>query len=448
MLKVKDSEVGNTIGSSLPIKFIKNALSYGYSRVITIILQLVLVPFFLEYWGAELYAEWIVVAGLAILLGILDLGVAQASSSKATISAGSNDWGGVQVSIITAFLFTLSLVFILIVGIYIATLYVDWGRLLDLTLLDNLVASQILIIMSLYLSLQLIGGPIDGWFRAMDRTPLGAFLSANRRLADFFVTVVTLMLGGGVVELAYMMLLAQISMLMIMFITASRCSPFPIFGGSGPSWHEFKIILRPALAYSCFPVSQAIMLQGGVQVLNHMVEAKTLIAFTMARTLVRLIIQFGVVINNALKPEISRMFGRGDMVRVTMLSSVVTKVVLIWCMLLYLILSIYGNEVVDWWSRGAIIVNNEIMIIVGAHALINVFWFIPAATLMALNKHGFLAKNYLASSIVCLFLWIVFRKEIDPIYGASLLLAIPELAVLFTLIINKYYNSNNPEVIN
>ena len=61
-----------------------NVFGYGYYQVVTIVVQLVLVPFYLKFWGTKLYADWLVLSGIPTMLLLLDFGVGQATANKAT----------------------------------------------------------------------------------------------------------------------------------------------------------------------------------------------------------------------------------------------------------------------------------------------------------------------------------------------------------------------------
>lgn len=59
---------------SLSRRFRLNVLSYGYTQLVTLAAQLVLVPFFLHAWGTGRYADWLVLTGIPSMLSLLDLG--------------------------------------------------------------------------------------------------------------------------------------------------------------------------------------------------------------------------------------------------------------------------------------------------------------------------------------------------------------------------------------
>jgi O-antigen/teichoic acid export membrane protein len=143
----------------------------------------------------------------------------------------------------------------------------------------------------------------------------------------------------------------------------------------------------------------------------------------------RLIIQLGVVSNNALKPEISRMVGRGEALSARRFTSIASMVVLALCCVAYAVAVALGPRIVLWWGDGKVVVGHAELAMIGVHALLNVAWFTPAAYLIATNRHTSTAVIYAIASGAALLIWGVLSSSMSPIAGASLLLAVPELAV-------------------
>ena len=426
--------------SSLRRRFKLNVLSYGYAQVVTLAVQLLLVPFFLKYWGTERYANWLVLTGIPTMLTLLDLGVAQALANRATMQAGAGKRDDATSSLQTALAFTLCLCAVVLLLACTVGLWIDWTSLLRLATITTGDASLIVVLMAGYLCAGLMGGPLDAWFRTIDRTPAGAFMLANRRMLDVVISVTVLVSGGDAVTLAASLFTGQIISMVLLYMLAIRWSPWPIFGLTSASWPVFIVTLKPAVGYMGFPIAQVVTLQGGLQVLNQFGSPSMVVAFTMARTFMRLIIQAGVVANNALKPEISRLAGQGKLKEAKKFSDKTSKLILIACFFAYGFLVFVGPIVVDWWSHGKVSIEKLALSFVGLHTLANVAWFIPASMLIATNRHVSIAIFYAGTSIGVLVLWLCTASLIDPIVGASILLLIPELiAFVVTKVSLKKY---------
>lgn len=201
------------------------------------------------------------------------------------------------------------------------------------------------------------------------------------------------------------------------------------FGVSHSSMKEFKQIFKPAIAYVSIPFSQMITLQGGVQLINQLSDAKTIVAYSMSRTLMRLIIQLGIVTSNALKPELSRLIGSGLLHDAQEFTYKISRNIKIIASVMYVSLLIIGPYLIELWSHGSVYLSRIELSIIGVHALVNVFWFVPATQLLAANKHKEIAFLYLLSSFFAILIWVVLKNNIPPFLGACFLLAFPEIIV-------------------
>ncbi len=426
--------------STLRRRFKLNVLSYGYAQVVTLAVQLLLVPFFLKYWGTERYANWLVLTGIPTMLTLLDLGVAQALANRATMQAGAGKRDDATSSLQTALAFTLCLCAVVLLLACTVGLWIDWTSLLRLATITTDDASLIVVLMAGYLCAGLMGGPLDAWFRTIDRTPAGAFMLANRRMLDVVISVTALALGAGPVTLAAWLLGGQIIAMVGLYVLAIHWSPWPIFGLRAASWTVFKATLKPAVGYMGFPIAQVVTLQGGLQVLNQVASPSVVVAFTMARTLMRLIIQAGVVANNALKPEISRLAGQGKLAEAKQFSDKTSRWILGACFVMYCVLLFVGPSVIELWGHSKVSMQWNELSLIGLHALANVAWFISASMLIATNRHTVLAFCYGVASCVTLIVWWLMANWISPIAGISLVLLIPEvLAYLIAKIIRIKY---------
>lgn len=415
---------------SLKKRFKLNVLSYGYSQIVTLAVQLLLVPFFLKFWGTDRYADWLVLSGVPMMLVLLDLGVAQALASSATMQAGAGKRDEATASLQTAFVFTIFLCLFLLILAFTFGWHLNWSQILGLSTLSENEARIIVVCMTGFLCAGLMGGPLDAWFRTIDRTAAGAFLLANRRMLDVVVSIAILYGGGDAVDLAVALVISQCLIGIALYVVAIRWSPWSIFGVSKASRLIFYKTLKPALAYMGIPVAQVITLQGGLQVLNQVGTPTMIVAFTMARTLMRLIMQAGVVANNALKPEISRLNGQGRISEAIAFSKKLSTRTFVFSILVYAFLVYGGPWIIAVWSHQKVATDHMTMALVGLHTLAAVAWWIPGAILIATNRHASLAVPYAVTSVLALMVWVGISDVISPILGASLLLLMPELMAI------------------
>ena len=424
-------------------RFANNFLGYGYTQAVTLAVQFLTVPFFLHYWGNVGYAEWLVLSGFPIMLGLLDLGVAHASASKAIMLSVRNDIDGIRRSLQTALAFSLGVCcFILLIGAISANA-IDWATLLKLSSLSNQKAGQTLLWLSAYLCVNLLGNPLNAWFRAIDRTATGIFLLANRRLLDVVITLTVLATGGDAVQLAISMFTGQAFFLFGLVLYARHCSPWPMLGLSDASMQELRSVIRPATAHIGITIGQAMTLQGGVQILNQIAPETVVVIYSMSRTLMRLVLQLGVVCSHAMRPVLGRLLGTGDVIKAATFSKRVTQLAILAASIGYALLIWTGPYVVQIWSGGKATTNHSDLAIIGIHALLNVAWYVPAAYQMAGNNHARLVAIYFTGCTIGIGIWGLYPFLLSPLHGAAISLAMPEF---FVLILSAILAGNQKKV--
>lgn len=118
-------------------RFKINFAASGFSQIITVAFQVITVPLFLINWNNERYAEWILLSGFPIMLGLMDLGVAHATASKATMLAAQLDISGVRRSLQTGMAFSIFVaLFILALAASLGSI-LDWTKILKLNSLSQ-----------------------------------------------------------------------------------------------------------------------------------------------------------------------------------------------------------------------------------------------------------------------------------------------------------------------
>lgn len=428
--------------TSLSSKIAKNLSGYGYSQIITLASQILVVPFFLSAWGVREYGEWLVLTSIPLFLAMLELGVAEASATKATLASGSKDINAVKKTIDTAMAFSIATaITVAIIGNALA-FSVPWDRYLKLIDINADNASIIFSCMSFYLACNFLAGPISAWLKAMDRTALSAFSTANRRAAEMIATAIALIVGAGPTALAATLLATCFTTVVLYYIVALRHSSIGAMTIRNASTKELHTVIWPALSYMALPLAQVITLQGGVLILNSLAGAAAVTVFTMARTMVRLLMQVGVVFNNAMRPEVSRLLGQGNI-------KAAYKTVRKWSIISYILIifgiigiGLFGPYTLKIWSAGKVILQPQYLILLSTHAVVNVLWYVPSTIFFSQNRHGNFSWYYMAFSTVSLLLWWSFSSLTTPSTGAALMMLIPELLMLALIILLSLFDSD------
>jgi O-antigen/teichoic acid export membrane protein len=411
-------------------RFLLNAAAYGYGPVVTLVVQLVQVPLFLAFWGVEKYGEWLVLTGIPLMFVLADAGVAQASASKCIMETGRKSFEEARNTLRTARAYaTLVALLLAAVGIALA-IFVDWSALLKLSSVSPASASVVILLVACYVAVTLQGGYLGAWLRASDQTPVHAFIEGSTRVLDLSAVALTLFVGGGFIAAAAALLLSAVVCRTIHALVACRFSSAELSRPGKATLRQLRAILKPSAAFIGIALTQTLTVQGGIQMLNQISTQQTVVLFNTVRILVRTLVLFGGAVSNALRPELARLVGQGLQAPAVIFTHRVTVAALGVGAMFYLMLVAFGPLAVKMWTHSTVEASHVIIGMIGLHALMHIAWLMPATLSIATNRHARYAGIYAAFAIVALGVWILGRNAIDPIVGASLLLAAPECAAL------------------
>ena len=77
------------ISINSPIR--KNIVANLFGIGVNLLNQIVLVPFYIIYWGSDLYSDWIVISALTAFFGISDIGLNSVIQNRFSISYAQGD---------------------------------------------------------------------------------------------------------------------------------------------------------------------------------------------------------------------------------------------------------------------------------------------------------------------------------------------------------------------
>lgn len=411
-------------------RFGLNAAAYGYGPVVTLIVQIVQVPLFLGFWGVERYGEWLVLSGIPMMFVLADAGVAQASASKCIMEVGGRHFAEARNTLRTARIYTTVASSLVVIFALLLTGVIDWVSLLKLTTISPNSAGLVFLLLACYAAITLQGGYLGAWLRSSDHTPVYAFSEGSTRLVDLLALGLVLLLGGGFVAAASALLVSAAICRLTQGWLARKLSSRELKTSGEATWQEFRSVFKPSLAFIGITLTQAVTVQGGIQVLNQIANQQTVVLFNTVRIMVRTMVLLAGAVNSALRPELSRLVGAGKEVvaatfvkRVTIATSAAGG-------LCYAVFVVAGPHVIDFWTNGKVDPSRVVIAMVGVHALLHILWLVPASISMATNRHMRYASVYAASAVASLCLWILGRDLFGPLLGASLLLALPEGAAV------------------
>lgn len=188
--------------------FLQNVLWGWFGVAVNLAIGILLMPIIIRKLGVEQYGVWVLVFSVIDYIRVLDFGFRAAVVNACARFREREDWAGINSVLLTSLLYFVS------IGVACTLLaMLAHGPLLDALDLSGPVraeASTLMVLVAVAVSLRLVTSPLTAVLEALVRFDLvnRAYISAL--LFRSVGALVVLYLGYGLVEMAWLVLLAQI----------------------------------------------------------------------------------------------------------------------------------------------------------------------------------------------------------------------------------------------
>lgn len=364
---------------------ISNGLASIVQRVIRVLDQLLLVPFFLTSWGAAYYGEWLTLSIIPSILAFADLGFGSAVCNSFVLAYVSGDKvkaanlnkSGLLVITFSVFLGALFTIALLFLG--------DSFHLFEKSQIpvdDAILAVTFMMsarLLSFYTQLS------EGYFRSARKAALGSLIGSGQYLINILVGFTILMCGYGIVGYALSQFIVSIIYNITYYIIGKRLIDLKEYKGKIEK-EDLKDISTKGLAYLMTPVWQSIYFQGGTFVVRLTLGAECVAVFNTIRTVCRSVNQLYSIINASIFPELQYEYGKGNMTvvhrlfRISILCSMLIGVIGV------IFLAIFGLDIYNWWTQSVLTVSKDVWYLFVLGILFNAIWWTSVVTYRVTNQ--------------------------------------------------------------
>lgn len=421
------------IGSTLKSKLLRNLGANAYGQLITVVIQLASVPLYLHYWGVDLYGEWLLLSAIPAYLALSDIGFASVAANDMTMRVANGDRRGALEVYQSIWLFISGISMLLGAALTLLIHVVPVNVQFSITHISEAQTRQLLIVLMLYVLVGLQGGVLQAAFRAAGRYAYGTTLANTVRLAEWAMSMVALLLGGGVLVIASVTLTTRLLGLMVTWLLLQKQEQWLTLGTHAASLQQVRHLLKPAIAFMSFPLGLALSLQGMVLIIGMTLGSAPVVMFSAYRTLTRLLVQVITMLNQAVWPEISVAYGAGEVELVRYLHRKGSNISFWISLFAVVLLGAAGEWFVGLWTHHAFVQNQVLFALLLANTFLNVLWQTSWVVLMATNQHQRMTLAFIMSAVFALLLAALVMPVLG-VNGAGLILAIAELPMLFIVI--------------
>jgi O-antigen/teichoic acid export membrane protein len=390
-----ESEVSKqTVSLGIRGRLLKGIGAQGFSQAVQIFIRLAEVPLLLTFWGTQLYGEWLMLSAIPAYLSIGDGGFATAACREMTIRGGASDKTGVRAVFQTTWLLLIAVsiaVGLLAFGFLQAASLGDW---LGFSAIKDLEIKVVFLLLVAYVLVGFQGGLLNGGFWVTGRYSIGMYLIAGTQLLEFLCFATAVALGGTPVQAAWGMLAGRLLGTGLMWLGQRRATPWLRHGASHASFVELRRLTAPAFSSLAFPLGNALNIQGMRLVVGLALGPSAVAVFVPLRTLSRIVMQPGSIINRLIEPELALAFGADNISLFRRIFVRSCQLALWGCLGVCILVGLGAHWIFPAWTGGKVTLHWPTYILLLACVLVNGIWYTALMVPYATNRLGRIAIFY------------------------------------------------------
>lgn len=379
--------------ATLTRRLVNGVGANGYGQIVSIATQLLSVPIFLAHWDISTYGKWLILTAIPSYFAMSDIGIVTVAKNKMTmlIGVGKNRLANVVFQSAQRFIFSVcgvlaALVLILILSPLPFLESRDYRIALGVLILSVLVGQM--------------SGLAEAVYTATSRYAIGTFLSANARLGEWIGFMIGLFVFNSFAGVAVCGFLGKLLVVIFSMINSTYGRKDLSWGTTFARWSLVRALLRPALSFMTFTVSNALSFQGLTIIAGAALGPAAVVIFNTYRTFSRLAVQVTATIGHAMWPEFSKLFGAKGPQGIRLMYKRAAIGTLIGSWVLSLLLFILGPFILSVWTHDIVPFEPMTLLLFLVYAGIAGSVHTPRILLMATNNHIALGPISLIVSLI------------------------------------------------
>ncbi len=421
--------------TSLKNRLIKGIGANAYGQAITVLIQLVSIPLFIQHWGVSLYGEWLILSALPAYLSMSDFGLGAVAGNSMVIKMAQNDKAGALAIYRSVSCFNAGMsLFILLLSIVLLFMS-DLTQALGIHQLTSMDVKWVLLLLTLQILAGLQTSVLSAGYRSLERYAEGTALANTSRLIEWGMGIVMLLSGGGVVAVAAGMLAGRLFGYGVAYIRLQQLEPEFYFSVAKGDRQVVKKMLAPGFAFLAFPLGLALSIQGMTLVIGSVLGAVAVAQFSVLRTVSRVLVQLVTVLNQATWPEISRAYGAGDLALARKLHVNGCRFALLIGIGCIVGMLSFGDMIFELWLGKSFSLPFMTFLLLLVVALVNITSQASWVVLMATNRHQQFAVLFILASCIAIG-QAYLTMSIWGLNAAALAVLLAEIIILVAAVKN------------
>lgn len=297
------------------------------SQGVTVIWQLLIPPFFLRYFGLEIYGEWLTLSASVNYLGTLNYGIQTYANNEMTIRYNRGDEQGAKTIQASAFRLLIGLfVSFAIAGLLVFLLPIQ--QMLKLRHETSHVAALTLYLLILQIAFNMMFSLLANSYMVVGLLHRGQYFQSAQRLFMSVAMAAALVMHGSLPVLAGIQLGSLLLFFLLILFDLRRTAPILIPSLRYGSWKEVREILKPSGHFGLIAMAGFLTWQVPVIVIQLMLGGAMVAVFNLVRTVFQMSRQVLSIASSTIGQDITLLVGKKDWKQLSRLYDLSERVVL------------------------------------------------------------------------------------------------------------------------
>jgi O-antigen/teichoic acid export membrane protein len=371
----------------------------GLMQMSQLFMRLAEIPLLLSFWGAQGYGEWLMITALPTALALSDGGLTKTAQRQMTMQiAGQNEEGAIatyQSTWVTLLLVSV----VMLAGVVAATYFLPLAELFKFTTVNNSDLFYATVLLTIQIAIMFQCGLLRGAYTCRGNYATGELYQVLIYALSFTGMSVAIIFGGNVTAAAAGMVIGTSAGALCMWLNLISRETKIRHGMEKASLTEMKKLFFPSISNLCFPLGDAINIQGSRILIGLMLGPAFVAAFSSLRTLCRVALQPLLAISRTIEPEMAIAYGASDHQAIKTLLIKGSQVIFWLSLIACTILIAVGPSVFNLWTHGELEFNWPVFLLLTASSFAGAFWSVGIMVPCATNRHMRISKLYLGIQI-------------------------------------------------
>ncbi|MCD2316819.1 teichoic acid transporter [Sphingomonas sp. IC-11] len=380
--------MGRSLDRATTLRLGRTVSAQAYGQIVTVVVQIALVPLLLHAWGPGTYGAWLLLSAVPFYLTFSDFGFTYVAKNAMVmaVSAGQPD---AATRVFHSIFALLCVAAPLLLGLSaLIIIAVDVPDVLGADAVTPTTARATVLLLVVNVLLYQFFLLVCAGIRSENRPASEAIWAASARLLEGVAVAIAAVAGGGLVAAAAAMVGARLLALLGAYRWLRRLSGWLRLGVRAADRETLEGLWRPAIAYMLLPLGQALLIQAPVLVVGGALGAVGTVTFATSRTITRMGMAAINMINNSVTAEYAALAGSGDHQRAGRLLRVQAGVTLCIILVYAVTVLVAAPVVLPLLTHGAVAAAYPFLLLLVGSVAAEMIWSSLFTPIAAVNRHG------------------------------------------------------------